>query len=44
MHHQPLKIEHLVDGALVREEAQFASLNFKYHGDTNVPVVAYKNK
>jgi hypothetical protein len=39
-----LKIECLVDGVLVREEAQFASLNFKYRGDTDVPVVVYKNK
>jgi hypothetical protein len=44
IHHQPLKLEHLVDGVLVREEAQFASLNFKYRGDTDVPVVGYKNK
>jgi hypothetical protein len=44
VHHQPLKIERLIDGALVREEAQFSSLNFKYCGDTDVPVIAYKNK
>jgi hypothetical protein len=43
VHHQPLKIEHLIYGALVRDEAQFASLNFKYCGDTDVPVVGYKN-
>jgi hypothetical protein len=34
VHHQPLKIEHLVCGSLVRDEAQFASLNIKYRGDT----------
>jgi hypothetical protein len=44
VHHQPLKIERLIEGALVHEEAQFASLNFKYRGDTDVAVVGYKNK
>jgi hypothetical protein len=44
VHHQPLKVERLVDSALVREEAQFSSLNFKYPGDTDVPVFCYKNK
>jgi hypothetical protein len=44
VHHQPLKIKCLVDSALVREEAQFASLNFKYRCDTDVPVITCKNK
>jgi hypothetical protein len=44
VHHQPQKIERLVDGALVREKVYLASLNFKYCGDTDVPVIAYKNK
>lgn len=44
VHHQPLKIEQLVDDAIVREEAQFASLDFKCRGDTDVPVICYKNK
>jgi hypothetical protein len=44
VHHQPLKLERFVDGALVREEAQFASLSFKDHTDVDVPIVFYKNK
>jgi hypothetical protein len=44
VHHQPLKVECLVEGALVCEEAQFASLNFKYRNDAEVPIVCYKNK
>jgi hypothetical protein len=44
VHHQCLKLERLVDGALVREEAQFASLNFNYCTNVDVPVVCYENK
>jgi hypothetical protein len=29
---------------VVKEEAQFASLNFKYHSNVEAPVVCYKNK
>jgi hypothetical protein len=44
VHHQPIKVDRVADGALVREEAQFASINFKYRSDLDVPVVCYKNK
>jgi hypothetical protein len=44
VHHQPLKVDRVADGALVHEEVQFASLNFKYRSDVDVPVVCYNNK
>jgi hypothetical protein len=44
VHHQPRKLEWLADGALVREEAQFDSLNFKYRTNVDVAIVFYKNK
>ena len=44
IHHQPLHLERLDGKKLVKEEAQFASLNFRYRSDVDVPVISYKNK
>ncbi|PUZ65799.1 hypothetical protein GQ55_3G253900 [Panicum hallii var. hallii] len=44
IHHQPLHMERMQGSTVVKEEAQFASLNFKYHSDVEAPVVCYKNK
>ncbi|PVH62313.1 hypothetical protein PAHAL_3G264000 [Panicum hallii] len=44
IHHQPLHMERMQGSTVVKEEAQFASLNFKYHSNVEAPVVCYKNK
>jgi hypothetical protein len=39
IHHQPLHMERIDNATVVKEEAQFASLNFMYHSHIEAPMV-----
>ncbi|KAK8458374.1 hypothetical protein SEVIR_3G365901v4 [Setaria viridis] len=45
IHHQPKYIEMIGEnGALIKEEAQFGCLNFRYKTEGSTPVTLYKNR
>lgn len=44
VHHQPKYVDAVVNDKLVKYDAQYACLNFKYASEVDSPVTAYRNK